>query len=219
MTSEVSTKNVTFELRLTQAQDIDSIIDLCGEVYPGMYSWGPQQLGSQLEIFPEGQFVVLAKNLAGTADQLVGMASSVIIDYSQYNGLSKWSELTDWGYLGNHDPEDGQTLYGVEIMVHPSYQGQGIGKLIYAKREEFARALKLKNIRAGARISGFHLHAHQMTAAEYLQKVIRGELSDPTLSFQLKRGFKAIGLTPRYFHDPQSLNYAAVIEWMNPDLA
>lgn len=203
-----------FVLKPVQLEDIDAIIELCGEVYPGMYSWGPNQLSSQLEVFPEGQFAVwanLESNLA--KPQLVSMASSVIIDYSNYTLKAKWSELTDWGYLGNHDPVSGKTLYGVEIMVHPDFQGKGVGKLIYRAREALARKHQLTNIRAGARISGYFRFATEMSAMEYVEKVVSGEFTDPTLSFQLKRGFKVIGVTPRYFHDPESLNYAAVIEF------
>ncbi len=181
-----------------------------------MYSWGPNQLSSQLEEFPEGQFVVVMTANESEAERVVGMASSVVIDYSEHDLRSKWAELTDWGYLGNHSPETGRTLYGVEIMVHPDVQGKGVGKLIYREREQLAIRLGMENIRAGARISGYHLYAHEMTAHQYVEKVVKGELSDPTLSFQLKRGFKVIGITPRYFHDPESLHYAAVIEFKLP---
>lgn len=202
-----------FRLKPVRVEDIDAIIDLCGAVYPGMYSWGPNQLTSQLEIFPEGQFAVWTKSSTGAPAQLIAMASSLILDYTNYTLQAKWSELTDWGYLGNHDPENGKTLYGVEIMVHPDFQGKGVGKMIYQAREKLARSHHLTSIRAGARISGYYQQAPVMSAFDYVEKVIQGEFTDPTLSFQLKRGFKVIGITPRYFHDPESLNYAAVIEF------
>ena len=34
----------------------------------------------------------------------------------------------------NHDPENGHTLYGAEIMVRPGVQGRGIGKKLYRRR-------------------------------------------------------------------------------------
>jgi len=49
--------------------------------------------------------------------------------------------------------------------------------------------------------------------------VERGELRDPTLSFQLARGFTVIGVVSGYLRfDPESLGWAAVIEWRNPQL-
>ncbi|MEO6969541.1 MAG: hypothetical protein ABI217_01435 [Chthoniobacterales bacterium] len=46
------------------------------------------------------------------------------------------------------------------------------------------------------------------------------DLNDPTLSFQIKQGFVPLAVAPDYLHhDPESLGYAAVIEWLNPEVA
>ena len=43
---------------------------------------------------------------------------------------------------------------------------------------------------------------------------------DPTLSFQLKQGFHVLAVVSKYLrNDPESHGYAALIEWLNPDLA
>lgn len=204
-----------YELRYTRPEDIDPIIEVCGAVYPDTYSWGPNQLNSHLETFPEGQFVVIEKSTGLP----VGMAASLIVDYDEYDLSSKWKDITEWGYFGTHDPAKGRTLYGAEVMVHPRLQGKGIGKMLYLARERLTRDRKLLNIRAGARISAYHRFADRLNPREYVLQVLRGALWDPTLSFQLKRGFRVVGLTPRYFHDPDSLHHAAVIEWLNPEVA
>ena len=50
--------------------------------------------------------------------------------------------------------------------------------------------------------------------------MVRREIGDPTLSFQLKQGFHVLKLVPGYLrHDPESLGHAAVIEWLNPLVA
>ncbi len=50
--------------------------------------------------------------------------------------------------------------------------------------------------------------------------MVAGKLSDPTFSFQLKQGFVPLAVAPDYLHhDPESLGYAAVIEWLNPEVA
>ena len=53
-------------------------------------------------------------------------------------------------------------------------------------------------------------------ALEYAQKVIRRELRDPVLSFELNNEFKFIKILPNYLDDVRSLNYASFIEWVNP---
>jgi hypothetical protein len=55
-----------------------------------------------------------------------------------------------------------------------------------------------------------------MSALEYAQRVIKGELRDPVLSFELDNGFKFIKIIPNYLNDIRSLNYASFIEWLNP---
>ena len=62
----------------------------------------------------------------------------------------------------------------------------------------------------------YHKYAKIMSAQEYAKKVVRGELKDPVLSFQLKNGFKFIKVLPNYLYDKRSLNYASFIEWLNP---
>ena len=60
----------------------------------------------------------------------------------------------------------------------------------------------------------------EMSAEEYVKRVINGELKDPTLSFQLKEGFSVMAVVPDYLpHDKESLGYAAIIEWINPLVA
>lgn len=55
-----------------------------------------------------------------------------------------------------------------------------------------------------------------MSAFEYANKVINGELHDPVLSFELDNGFKFIKILPEYLDDIRSQNYASFIEWLNP---
>ena len=73
---------------------------------------------------------------------------------------------------------------------------------------------------ACARLCGYHLHADRLSAVEYVHEVLAGHLSDPTLSFQLKQDFRPLAVAPDYLlHDPESLGFAAVIEWFNPEVA
>ena len=47
--------------------------------------------------------------------------------------------------------------------------------------------------------------------------MVAGARRDPTLSFQLARGFRVIGVVGGYLRfDPESLGKAAVIERVNP---
>ena len=120
----------------------------------------------------------------------------------------------------NHDTEKGKTLYGAEIMVHPDSQGTGAGTELYRAREQLVKKLELHRICAGARLRGFHKYHDKMSAEDYVRSVERKRVWDPTLSFQLNRGFNVIKVVSNYLnHDPESLGYAAIIEWVNPNIA
>ncbi len=203
-------------VRHTRFEDGDQIVDLCERVYPFSPPWSKPQLASHLEVFPEGQFV--AEERPG--GRIVGMAASLVIHWDDYDFQENWRDFTDHGMFTNHDMERGRTLYGAEIMVDPASRGQGVGSKIYRARRELVRRLKLLRIRAGARLRGYSRHSSEMSPEEYVIRVIRGELRDPTLSFQIKHGFHVLAVVQDYLRkDPESLGNAAVIEWINREVA
>ena len=203
-------------VRNTRSADFAGIIELCQSVYRDSPPWRTDQLTSHLTVFPEGQFVAIET----ATGQVVGMAASLIIWWDDYGMEHTWRDVTDGGMFTNHDPQNGRTLYGAEVMVDPRLQRSGIGSKLYAARRSLTERLGLRRIRAAARLRGYHRHAGEMTAEEYIIKIIRGELKDPTLSFQLKNGFEVIGVVAGYLrHDAESQGYAAVIEWLNPAIA
>lgn len=205
-----------FLIRNTLKSDYDNIAKLCLETYPQSPPWTRAQIDSHVDLFPEGQFIAEE----ASTGRLVGMSASLIISWDDYDFSSSWREFTDSGKFTNHDPEHGLTLYGAEVMVDPAFQGHGIGKKLYARREMLVRDLNLLRIRAGARLRGYATYAKEMTAEEYTMQVIRGKIFDPTLSFQLKQGFNVLTVTSDYLlHDSESLGYAAVIEWINDLIA
>ncbi|MEO6056991.1 MAG: hypothetical protein ABIQ49_09145 [Gemmatimonadales bacterium] len=82
------------------------------------------------------------------------------------------------------------------------------------------RRLGLLRIRAGARLRGYHHHVGTHSPEEYVACVVRGELGDPTLSFQIRQGFRVLAVVSGYLrNDPESGGHAAVIEWLNPAAA
>jgi GNAT superfamily N-acetyltransferase len=202
-------------VRNTRPEDFPQIIEMTREVYHESPSWTVEQLTSHLAVFPEGQFVASEEETG----RVVGMAASLIVLWDDYDMTSSWRDFTDHGTFRNHDPK-GRTLYGAEVMVRPSEQGRGIGKKIYAARRALVQRLGLLRTRAGARLAGYHRYTDHLTPEQYVKQVVAGKLSDPTLSFQLKQDFVPLAVAPDYLHhDPESLGYAAVIEWLNPEVA
>ncbi len=200
----------------TRPEHFDGIRALTQMVYPDSPPWSYAQLQSHLDVFPEGQFVVIDDD----TNVVIGMAASLIVWWDEYAFAENWLSFTDGGMFTNHDPEKGRTLYGAEVMTHPKRRGLGVGKALYKSRRKLAERLGLLRIRAGARLRGYHKYAASMSAEEYAIKVGRGELNDPTVSFQLSQGFHILAVVEGYLrHDPESLGWAAVIEWINERVA
>ncbi len=199
------------EIRQTEYKDIDEIIQLQSICFPGMEPWKREHLESHLEIFPEGQFC------AELNGEIIGSCSSLIINFDEYDDRHTWSDITDDGYITNHNP-DGYNLYGIEVMVHPKYRKMKVGYRLYEERKELARKLNLKSIIIGGRIPNYHKYADEMRPREYVEQVRLHKIYDPVLSFQLLNEFTLMRINPNYLEDDlASQKYATLMEWNNVD--
>lgn len=202
-------------VRNTQPYDFAAIGELSELIYPDDQPWLPEQLASHRRVFPQGQFV--AEDLA--SGEIVGMAASLIVLWDDYERTDSYLEFTANHMFTNHDPT-GRTLYAAEVMVDPRRRRQGIGRKLYAARRKLVQNLGLLRIRAGARLRGYSAYAGHFSAEEYVFRVIRGDIIDPTLTFQISNGFRVIGVVEDYLRrDPDSMGWAAIIEWINHKVA
>ena len=96
---------------------------------------------------------------------------------------------------------DGNSLYGADISSHPKYRHEGIGSMLYNARKELAIKMNVRRMIAGGRLFNYCEYADKMSALEYAEKVIRRELRDPVLSFELDNGFNFIKILPDYLDD------------------
>ncbi|MBT2759463.1 bifunctional GNAT family N-acetyltransferase/carbon-nitrogen hydrolase family protein [Mesobacillus foraminis] len=198
-------------IRNMQREDIDGIIKMQNVCFPGMEPWKRDQLESHLSIFPDGQFV------AEYDGEVIGSCSSLIINFDEYDDRHSWDDITDNGYITNHNPE-GYNLYGIEVMVHPDYRKMKVGQRLYDARKELARQYNLKSIIIGGRIPNYHLVAGEMSPREYVDQVTSLKLYDPVLSFQLKNEFTLMRINRNYLPDDKASNkYATLMEWNNVD--
>jgi GNAT superfamily N-acetyltransferase len=148
-------------------------------------------------------------------DTIVGSASTLIVSLNPEYAEHTWKEITADGMFTNHNP-NGDSLYGADISTHPKHRHEGIGGMLYDARKELAAKLNLRRMIAGGRLFNYSEYADRMSPYEYAGKVMKGELKDPVLSFELGNGFKFIKILPNYLYDKHSLNYASFIEWLNP---
>ncbi len=191
--------------------DYDKLVAMQQACFPGMPTWSRENIASQVEVFPDGQLCV------DYDGEIVASSSSLIVDFDHYDSWHDWREIADGGNIRNHDPE-GDTLYGIEIMVHPEYRGMKLARRLYDARKELARKMNVQRVIIGGRIPGYDKHAAEMTAREYVERVMRRQLFDPVLTAQLANGFVLQRLIPNYMpSDSDSHGYATFLEWTNLD--
>lgn len=146
-----------------------------------------------LEIFPEGQFVVL------DGERVIGMSTTMRSHFSVEPHT--FLEISGNLWLSTHDP-DGDWLYGLDLGVDPEYRQQGIAREIYRARQDAARRLGLKGQLTVGMLNGYGARSTEMTAEEYFEKLRNGHLSDPTVSAQQRLGFTIVKLMKDYLDDP-----------------
>lgn len=160
-------------------------------------------------VFPEGYFVAM---LDGGP---VGQGAGIYLDFDFDHPQHTIAGISGEHQCGNHDP-DGEWYYGTDISVHPDYRGRGIGRRLYEARKDLVIRDGRRGIIAGASLPGFFDHKDLMSAAEYVEKVVAGGLTDPTLSFQLANGFEVRGMLEGYLDDGADDGWAALIVWESP---
>jgi ribosomal protein S18 acetylase RimI-like enzyme len=214
MTIMSTDHNVHLIIRNTRLDDIEKIVKLQQDSFPilARYDniWHPEELKSHLQIFPQGQLVVVEED-----GEVVGSASTLIVTLNPEYAEHTWKGITSDGMFTDHNP-NGDSLYGADISTHPKFRHEGIGSMLYGARKELVLRLGLRRMISGGRLFSYQDYADKMSAFEYANKVINGELHDPVLSFELDNGFKFIKVLPEYLDDIRSQNYASFIEWLNP---
>ena len=205
--NKITIRNLTYE-------DIDAIIKLQEESFPSMFKegsvWRDYQLRSHIDIFPEGQFCVIYEG------KIIGSSSSLIVKLESEYQTHTFSQVTGNSMFTTHSPNLGDSLYGADVSVHPSFRRLGVALKLYGKRKDLTIKLNLRRVIAGGRLVNYYKYANKLSAEDYVNKILNEKLTDPVLSFQLRNGFKFIKILPNYLKDARSLNNATFIEWINP---
>jgi GNAT superfamily N-acetyltransferase len=163
---------------------------------------------SHCRIFPDGDFVVLL------GERIIGLGSGFFVDFDLEHPNHTFLEMIDGGYYTRHNP-NGLYYYAADISVHPEFRGQGIGRRLYNARKDLVRRSRKKGIIGGGLLPGYVHHKRELTVTDYVDAVVRGDLVDPTLTFQLRNGFKVMGMIENYIEDSASDNWATLILWEN----
>ncbi len=199
------------EIRHLTIKDYEALKKVMIESYPNWPGahWQLEHIENLINSFPDGQLCVVADG------KLVGSALSIKVNYNNYSKDHTYSDVTGNYSFTTHDPE-GNTLYGIDVFIHPDYRGNRLAKRLYEARKEFVENANLKAILFGGRIPNYHKFQEGLTPKAYIEKVKHREIHDPTLSFQLSNDFHVVKLLKNYMPgDAESGNYAVLLQWNN----
>lgn len=199
------------ELRLLKKEDYNALKEIMIEIYKDLdvSYWKRYQIDTLLEIFPEGQVVIVVNN------KVVGAALSIIINSEEFDEDHTYMEITDNFKFTTHN-KNGDVLYGIDIFISKEYRGLRLGRRLYDYRKELCERLNLRSIVFGGRLPFYHKYAKTLTPKKYIQKVKSKEIFDPVLNFQLSNDFHVRKVLDNYLSgDSASKEYAALLEWDN----
>ncbi|QDU96387.1 bifunctional GNAT family N-acetyltransferase/carbon-nitrogen hydrolase family protein [Lignipirellula cremea] len=209
----IDVEDYAWNIRVRQLtiDDYEALVEMQEKCFPGMEPWSRAQIESQLEIFPQGQLCIECDG------KLAASSSSLILEYDPKMDWHNWKSVADSGYIRNHKPK-GDTLYGIEIMVDPEYRGMKLSRRLYEARKQVCRERNLARMIIAGRLPGYAEHAAEISAREYIERVMDKSLYDQVLTAQISNGFALQGLIPDYLpSDTASCGYATFLEWRNLD--
>jgi predicted amidohydrolase/GNAT superfamily N-acetyltransferase len=199
------------EVRNLTMQDYQTLKESMQQAYAslgGQY-WKEDAIKKLIRKFPDGQIVITCNN------KVVGCALSIIVNYDQFGDHHNYLDITGDFSFDTHD-EQGDTLYGIEVFVHPAYRGMRLARRLYDVRKVLCERLNLKMIVAGGRIPKYGMYADELSPKAYIDKVRKREIFDPTLTFQLSNDFQVKKLIRDYLpEDEESKGYATLLVWHN----
>jgi ribosomal protein S18 acetylase RimI-like enzyme len=206
-------KPVAAVIRPYEKRDFSALYQIQRESFPPPFPsellWNEEQLNNHVSLFPEGALCIEVNG------EVVGSMTGLLVDYDPKQPDHTWEEVTDSGYIRNHQPY-GKTLYVVDISVRPAFRKLGLGKWLMLSMYEVVVQLGLDRLLGGGRMPGYHHHAESLSPEQYLEAIVKGDLKDPVITFLLRCGRTPVKVVANYLEDEESLHYGTLMEWKNP---
>ena len=205
-------KKAQIKIRNVKRSDLPKIVKLSSKTYASSISCSLEMLTGQFNRFPEGQFVVEDDG------QIIGHCATFIVKEELAFADHDYTGITGGGFASRHD-EEGEYLYGMEVVVDAEYRGLKVGQRLYNSRKALCKELNLKGIVFAGRMPNYAKRKKKVTSPEnYIEQVIENKIKDPVIGFQLKNGFKFVKILKNYLKDDvESGKNAAFMIWENED--
>src|SRR5262245_65561703 len=129
------------------APELEALQRVCFPTLADQQRFKAAHYRQHIELFPDGQFVAL------DGDHVVGATTTVRLHFDFEHVDHRFADIIQAGWLTSHQP-DGEWLYGADIGVEPSMRGRGVGRALYAARQEIVWRLGLRGQVTAGTVSG-----------------------------------------------------------------
>ncbi len=197
------------KLRQCHLEDLEDLLELEHTSWPADVQATQAQLRDRLKTFAEGFFGVWDR------EDLLGMASSQVIQFTDMSDLKPWSELTANGWISRTHCPEGNCLHFVSVCVHPDFRHRGIGTTLNRARLDLAVRLQLRYALTDTRLPGLAGYLGKCDGATpqgYIEAIVRDEIREPAVHMYLRLGFRPVGLIADCMEsDEESADYGLAL--------
>ena len=140
-------------LRNLRLDDYDQLQKLMDRVYDDIGgSWPKDTIKALVEQFPDGQICI------EESGQLIAVALTVCVKYERFSNPHTYDDLILRNEKIWHNA-NGDSLYGLDVFIHPDYRGYRLGRRLYEARKELCRSMNLRAILAGRTVFTRRVHS------------------------------------------------------------
>lgn len=183
--------------------------EVWGDITDSQYLWTKEMIRSHFQVCPQHIYCAFENGV------LVASLTTMLTTAEDMQKKKTWLETTGNGYLSEHRPA-GNIGFGVDLSVSRKASRGVSDRIVLVGLVISLIGGGVQSVYLGARIPGYHKHAHTPVMDYVFRKRRSGKPIDPELYFYLKQGFQIVEIIPEYMEDPESLNYGVLIRWKNP---
>jgi predicted amidohydrolase/GNAT superfamily N-acetyltransferase len=193
-------------LRNISPKDYSEIEGILNLVSSNVQNLSRENFFNLIQFFPEGQFCIEDNG------KVVAFSFSLVVKYSDFTDKHNFQKITGDLSFKTHNL-NGDTLFGIDTVVHPKFRGLRLGRRLYDARKELVYRLNLKRIILAGKPTEYRNYTHKLTIHQYISKVQEKEIFDSVISFLLANDFHVRKIIPEYFSHTSSAGI--LCEWIN----
>jgi len=191
-------------------EEVKALMQACFADMGSIYSTY-EELELLSNLYPQGQILFFAN------DELVAANFSRIVPFDKYKLRHTQVDCANLD-LFLDDALNGDSVYGLDVIVKPDYQSSKIGKQIVKEFLDRVFRGNFKYMLGISRIVNYHKYADSMSALEYAEEVKARKINDPVLGFHFSYGCEIIGDSPDFnAMDVASAGEGIIIGVKNPE--